>query len=155
MPGWRNRSGRSGGRSIGGALVAGGRWLVMLPIRAARWTGRQAVGTVRNLRAIAAAFTFDQILPSGITGATREAAELLAYGAGRGSRARGVFSGVTLIVLGIFTSAIGIGLVLIALGGLLVTWNLLRAVPAINQRWKQSRAYGAVRRERDQPLWRD
>lgn len=128
-------------------------WLVMLPVRGLRWTWMQAVGTVRGLRSIAAKFSFDAILPSGVTGFIYEVLTKLAYAAGRGSKARGVFSGTTLVLLGILTSWTGIGLVLIAIGAVLLAFNLVRAVPAINDAWRGSAPRRAIRRDRDVPLF--
>jgi hypothetical protein len=126
----------------------------MLPVRMLSWSWMQLRGTTSNVRAMLGAFSLDRILPSGITGFVLELLNKLAFAAGRGSRTRGLFSGITLIILGVLTSWTGVGIVLIVIGGILAVFNVARHVPVINQLWEGSRAQRAISKDRDVPLFR-
>lgn len=128
-----------------------------MPGDRAREAGRkargQARGTWRNARGLAGAFTFDKILPSGISGLIQEVMTVAAYTAGRGSPYQQVWSSTTWIILAIVASpfTLGYSLILAVPGAIGLAWGLLRLVPAVYRKFQEAR--GNRLRDRDVPLW--
>lgn len=117
---------------------------------------RQARGTARNARDLAASTRADDLLPAGIRGVISELLYLIPHALGRGTARQQVTSSVILGVLALLSSPLTLTVSLWLLLPLSVTlgMGLLRLIPAVNSGWKGSTARSVVRKDRDVPGWR-
>jgi hypothetical protein len=113
----------------------------------------QASGTASNLRSALSKFTLDNLLPDGLVGLISEGLELATRAAGRDSQAAGMTSSITIMIFGVLTSWSGVGLGLIAIGGLLFAYNSVRLVPTVNKYHKKAGRRVGLYEDRDVPAW--
>lgn len=114
---------------------------------------RQARGTASNTRDLFGSFTFDKVLPSGVTGFLQELLSLIPRAFGRGDAKDQVYASTTLILIALITTPFTLGYSLVVALPFMLTLliGLYRLNPWVDRQFTSLR--GNNLRDRDVPLW--
>jgi len=144
-------------RSTGGYLASALRFVVLSPLLVARFVGRQARGTWRNIGSFYRWFTFDRVLPPAIVSTIQWFFEKTPRMLGlRGTDKNNQIAAAAVIMIVAFSSALltaGLTLAVLAVAAMFLLFGVLRLVPAFNSLYKAGRDRVPVKDDYDIPRW--